>query len=139
MLHRGRLQGRSGFFGENPSTTDSVPSHLSEMINLSPSITCTRLQQKLRKVLIYRSQADLNFAALLAISTLALSWPPCPFASFLRGFAAPALGDSHLARRDQPAPEAQKFSRWSCDLPGSAVRLQRHALVLARLEKAAAP
>src|SRR6266404_4250624 len=51
MLHRGRLQGRSGFFGENPSTTDSVPSHLSEMINLSPSITCTRLQQKLRKVL----------------------------------------------------------------------------------------
>src|SRR6266404_166337 len=52
MLHRGRLQGRSGFFGENPSTTDSVPSHLSEMINLSPSITCTRLQQKLRKVLV---------------------------------------------------------------------------------------
>src|SRR2546429_1430351 len=51
MLHRGRLQGRSGFFCENPSTTDSVPSHLSEMINLSPSITCTRLQQKLRKVL----------------------------------------------------------------------------------------
>src|SRR5438045_9345652 len=52
MLHRGRLQGRSGFFGENPSTTDSVPSHLSEMINLRPSITCTHLQQKLRKVLL---------------------------------------------------------------------------------------
>src|SRR5437879_6954891 len=51
MLHRGRLQGRSGFFGETASTTDSFPSHLSEMINLSPSITCTRLQQKLRKVL----------------------------------------------------------------------------------------
>jgi len=55
MLHRGRLQGRSGFFGENPSTTDSVPSHLSEMINLCPSITCTRLQQKLRKVLFLGS------------------------------------------------------------------------------------
>jgi len=33
MLHRGRLHGRSGFFGENPSTTDSVPSHFSKTIN----------------------------------------------------------------------------------------------------------
>ena len=33
MLHRGRLHGRSGFFGENPSTTDSVTYHFSKTTN----------------------------------------------------------------------------------------------------------
>src|SRR5712692_7404789 len=46
MLHRGRLQGRSGFFGENPSTTDSVPSHFSKTINPCPSVSCARPTSK---------------------------------------------------------------------------------------------
>src|SRR5882724_103446 len=77
MLHRGRLQGRSGFFGENPSTTDSVPSHLSEMINLSPSITCTRLQQKLRKVLLVTID-KLSGCAIMVIEFVAANSPRPP-------------------------------------------------------------
>src|SRR5437899_12384612 len=70
MLHRGRLQGRSGFFGENPSTTDFVPSHLSEMVNPCPSITCPHLQtktqegpvKKLSSPIIPSATRDLHFS-----------------------------------------------------------------------------
>jgi len=46
MLHGGNLHGRSGFFRENPSTTDSVPSHFSKTINPASPFSCPRLHTK---------------------------------------------------------------------------------------------
>jgi hypothetical protein len=74
MLHRRRLHGRSGFFDENSSTTDSVLFHFSKRsITDSPSFIRCRCQ-KLRNVLAMRRQRSIAMMATTRKLAVRLYW-----------------------------------------------------------------